>query len=111
MAGLTPPPGIAPDEIALGSRIFQGEAAGGTCAGCHGSNAKGSPLAPSLVNHQWLWGNGSLQSIEQTVENGVTQPKKYRDPMPPLGGAQLTPPQVKAVAAYVWALNHRKRRG
>lgn len=111
VADLTPPPGVAQNEIALGSRIFEGEAAGGACAGCHGSNAQGSPLAPGLVTHRWLWGDGSLQSIEQTVENGVPSPKKYRDPMPPMGGAQLTPPEVKAVAAYVWALNHRKRRG
>ena len=89
-------------------KIFEGEAAGGTCAGCHGSNAEGSPLAPGLITGHWLWGNGSFQSIEQTVENGVPEPKKYRDPMPPKGGAELSPAQVKAVAAYVWALNHRK---
>lgn len=73
---------VAPDDIALGSRIFQGEAAGGTCAGCHGSNTKGSSLAPSLVNHKWLWGNGSLQSIEQTVANGISQPKNIAIPCP-----------------------------
>jgi glucose/arabinose dehydrogenase/mono/diheme cytochrome c family protein len=107
-ANLPAPPGIAPDQVALGNRIYRGEAAGGTCAGCHGSNGEGSPLAPSLVTSSWLWGNGSLQSIEQIIENGVPQPKKYRDPMPPMGGAQLSPSQVTAVAAYVWALNHRK---
>ncbi len=107
-AGLPAPAGILPEQVALGSRIFHGEAAGGTCAGCHGSNAEGSPLAPSLVTGNWLWGNGSLQSIEQTVENGVPQPKKYRDPMPPMGGAKLSPSQVQAVAAYVWALNHQR---
>lgn len=107
-ANLTPPPGIAPGQVALGSRIFHGEAAGGTCAGCHGSNAAGTPLAPSLITTHWLWGDGSLKSIEQTVENGVSEPKKFRDPMPPKGGAQLSPSQVQAVAAYVWALNHQK---
>ncbi len=107
-ANLPAPAGISPEELALGSRIFHGEAAGGTCAGCHGSNAEGSPLAPSLVTSDWLRGNGSLQSIEQTVENGVPQPKKYRDPMPPMGGAKLSPSQVQAVAAYVWALNRQR---
>ena len=90
-ANLPAPAGIAPEQVALGSRIFHGEAAGGTCAGCHGSNAQGSPLAPSLVTSSWLWGDGSLQSITKTVEAGVPQPKKYRDPMPPMGGAQLSP--------------------
>jgi glucose/arabinose dehydrogenase len=33
--------------------------------------------------------------------------KQYRSPMPPMGGAQLTPEQTSAVAAYVWALSHR----
>jgi len=28
--------------------------------------------------------------------------------MPPLGGAPLSPDDVKAVAAYVWAINHNK---
>jgi mono/diheme cytochrome c family protein len=26
--------------------------------------------------------------------------------MPPMGGAQLTPEQTKALAAYVWSLSH-----
>jgi glucose/arabinose dehydrogenase len=51
-ANLTPPPGVSQDQIALGSQIFHGEAAGGTCAGCHGSNAEGTPLAPSLITSQ-----------------------------------------------------------
>ncbi len=106
-ANLPAPPGAAPGEVALGDRIFHGEAAGGTCAGCHGSNAGGTPLAPSLVSGHWLWSDGSLQSIEQIVEKGVPEPKKYRSPMPPMGGAELSPPEVKAVAAYVWALSRR----
>ena len=27
--------------------------------------------------------------------------------MPAMGGAELTPEQVSALAAYVWALSHR----
>lgn len=107
-ANLTPPPGLSPDQVSLGRRIFEGEAAGGACAGCHGANAEGSPLAPSLITDHWLWGDGSLESIKHAVENGVPQPKKYRDPMPPMGGAQLSPSQVQAVSAYVWALNHQR---
>ena len=104
---LPAPPGVSKDQLALGERIYHGEVAGGTCVGCHGSNAEGSPLAPSLITDHWLWGNGSLSSIEQVVQNGVPQPKEYRDPMPPMGGAQLTPSQVEAVSAYIWALNHQ----
>jgi len=39
----------------------------------------------------------------------VAQPKNYRSPMPPRGGAQLDQQQVAALAAYVWALSHPQR--
>jgi mono/diheme cytochrome c family protein len=37
----------------------------------------------------------------------VPQPKQYRSPMPPMGGAQLSDTQASAVAAYVWGLSHK----
>jgi mono/diheme cytochrome c family protein len=37
----------------------------------------------------------------------VLEPRQYREPMPPMGGAQLTDAQVVAVATYVWALGRR----
>jgi mono/diheme cytochrome c family protein len=54
-----------------------------------------------------LWSDGSYPGIAKTITEGVSQPKQYRSPMPPMGGAELTPGQVKAVAAYVWTLSHR----
>jgi glucose/arabinose dehydrogenase/mono/diheme cytochrome c family protein len=102
------PTGATKDEVALGDRIFHGEAADGTCAGCHGSDAKGSPQAPSLVNGNWSFGDGSLKAITQTIANGVPKPHNYSDPMPPRGGAPLSDADVNAVAAYVWAISHRQ---
>jgi mono/diheme cytochrome c family protein len=58
---------------------------------------------------KWLWGDGSLPSITNIITAGVPNPKNYRNPMPPMGGAQLTSSQVSAVAAYVWALNHQSK--
>ena len=104
--GSTLPPGATAAEVALGERVFHGQA-GGTCEGCHGSNGKGTPLGPDLTSSKWLWGDGSLASITQVITNGVPQPKEYRSGMPPMGGAQLSPSKVSAVAAYVWALSHR----
>ena len=46
-----------------------------------------------------------------TIADGVPNPKNYRSPMPPMGGAQLSPSQVSAVASYVWALSHREKGG
>jgi glucose/arabinose dehydrogenase/mono/diheme cytochrome c family protein len=110
MGSLPIPPGATAAQVALGARVFHGEAGGGTCAGCHGSNARGTPLAPDLTNGKWLWGDGSLASIARTINDGVPDPKDYRSPMPPKGGAQLSTTDVSAVAAYVWALNHQAAR-
>jgi len=106
-AGLPVPPGSSREMVELGERIFHGRAAGATCTGCHGSDGAGTPLGPDLRGKSWLWGDGSYAGISKIIRDGVAQPKQYRDPMPPMGGAQLTPEQVSAVAAYVWALSHR----
>ena len=106
-SSLPKPPGVDPAEVLLGSRIFHGQLASAPCEGCHGPNAMGTPLGPNLTSGKWLWGDGSLPSIIQTITNGVPHPKNYRSAMPAMGGAQLTPSQVSAVAAYVWALGHQ----
>jgi glucose/arabinose dehydrogenase/mono/diheme cytochrome c family protein len=108
-AALPVPAGATRDMIELGDRIFHGEVASGTCAGCHGANGQGTPLGPDLTSGRWLWSKGSLSDIERTILHGVPKPKKYRSPMPPMGGAQLTHAQVAAVAAYVWGLGHTNR--
>ena len=106
MAALPIPPGASPDQVALGGRIFNGEAAGGTCLGCHGFDAKGSPQAPALVSGNWLDSDGSLPGITRTITDGVPKPKHYSVPMPARGGAPLSDSDVAAVAAYVWAISH-----
>ncbi len=100
------PPGATKEQVALGDRIFHGEAAGGTCAGCHGSDAKGGPQAPSLASGHWFVGDGSLSWITEIIANGVPRPHDYEVPMPPKGGAPLSDSDVAAVAAYVWAIGH-----
>jgi mono/diheme cytochrome c family protein len=106
------PAAITAAMIALGDSIFHGRAAGGACFMCHGADAKGTPgIAPDLTDAKWLHGDGSYAAILRTVENGVPDPKESPDPMPPMGGARLTPAQVRAVAAYVYALSHPEVRG
>jgi mono/diheme cytochrome c family protein len=63
-------------------------------------------LGPSLVAGKWVWSNGSYAGILKTIQDGVANPKNYRSPMPPMGGAQLNSEQLRAVAAYVWAISH-----
>jgi glucose/arabinose dehydrogenase/mono/diheme cytochrome c family protein len=100
------PEGATAAMVALGDRIYQGQVGGAPCAGCHGANAAGSPLGPSLTSGKWLWSNGSYPGILKTIREGVPNPKEYRSPMPARGGAELTSEQLAAVAAYVWALGH-----
>jgi mono/diheme cytochrome c family protein len=110
-AGTLPTPRDAtPAQVALGDRVFHGQVGSAPCVGCHGTNAEGTPLGPDLTSGTWLWGDGSLQSITQIITDGVPNPKEYRAAMPPMGGAQLSPSEVSAVAAYVWALSHRSGR-
>ena len=101
------PKGLTKEQVALGNRIFHGDVAGATCGGCHGSDAKGSPIAPDLTNGKWLWSDGSLQGLEATIKNGVPEPKAHPGAMPPMGGVVLSQTDLDAVSAYVWALGHQ----
>jgi mono/diheme cytochrome c family protein len=109
-AVLPVPAGSSRHMVELGDDVYHGRAGGAPCAGCHGTDAAGTPLGPPLLGHRWLWSDGSYQSIEKIVREGVAQPKQYRASMPPMGGAQLTDEQLSAVAAYVWGLSHRGAR-
>jgi glucose/arabinose dehydrogenase/mono/diheme cytochrome c family protein len=101
------PQGATPEMVALGDRIYHGQVGGAACTGCHGASGTGSPLGPDLTVKKWLWSDGSYAGIAKTISDGVPQPKKYRSPMPPMGGAQLTAEQLSALAAYVWGLSHQ----
>lgn len=101
------PEGATAEDVALGEEVFHGKVGDATCEGCHGSDGKGTPLGPNLTDGTWLWGDGSLASITATIKNGVPEPKDFRSGMPAMGGAELTPKQLAAVAAYVWTLSHK----
>jgi glucose/arabinose dehydrogenase/mono/diheme cytochrome c family protein len=107
LAALPVPEGATREMVALGQRIYRGQVGGAACTGCHGDSGEGTPLGPDLTGKKWLWSDGSYAGIKKTITAGVSQPKQYRSPMPPMGGAQLTPDQVSALAAYIWAISHR----
>jgi mono/diheme cytochrome c family protein len=106
VASLPLAPGITREQVILGDHIFHGEASGGTCSGCHASDGKGSVVGADLASGRWIWGDGSMQAISQTITRGVPVAKRAIGAMPPLGGANLSAADVTAVAAYVWALGH-----
>jgi mono/diheme cytochrome c family protein len=94
--------------IALGDSIFHGQAGGGTCYVCHGQDGKGSAVGPNLTDGEWLNNDGTLAGITGTITSGVPKPTKAPAPMPPMGGASLSPDQVKAAATYVHSLGGGK---
>jgi glucose/arabinose dehydrogenase len=109
------PAGATREQIVRGEKIFHGQVSDGTCTGCHGSDAKGTPQGPSLVSGNFVQGaggqgNGDLAAITKTITEGVAKPRNFSGPMPPKGGAPLSAADTAAVAAYVWAISHPKGR-
>ena len=96
------PAGVTPEMVAQGQEIFNTN----ICWSCHQQNAVGGPLAPALNDTTWLNIDGSYDAIVSTIKTGVPQPKQHPSPMPPMGGAQLTEDQIKALAAYVYSISH-----
>ncbi len=76
--------------------------------GCHGSDGAGSMVGANLIDATWIWSDGSVAGIKGTIVKGVAAAKQGIGAMPPLGAAPLQPADVDAVAAYVWAISHRK---
>ncbi len=102
-------PGVTRDQLALGDRIFHGAAENGTCGGCHGSDAKGTPEGPNLTGTK-IWSDGSPRwSGKRRSRRACRSPRNYPGAMPAKGGASLTDADVTAVAAYVWALGHHTK--
>ena len=100
------PAGVTPAMVQEGKQIFT---TNGNCYTCHGANAEGTALAPSLTDSEWLWvtpGPNEYEDLQTRIKEGVPQPKSHPAPMPPMGGATLTDDQVKAVAAYVYSLTN-----
>lgn len=107
-AGLAVPAGRTKEAVELGYRIFHGEVSDGTCGSCHGREGTGTPGGPDLTTGNWLWADGSLESITKVIVEGVAAPKRHLVGMPPLGGTSLTDAEVDALASYVWAISHSK---
>jgi mono/diheme cytochrome c family protein len=99
------PAGVTPAAITQGDSIFHGK---GNCYACHGANAEGT-VGPNLTDAEWLHSDGSYDAIVKQVTTGVPKEQsKSGIVMPPRGGSTITDDEVKAVAAYVYSLSHKK---
>jgi cytochrome c oxidase cbb3-type subunit 3 len=86
---------LAKDKQAMGigERLFVNN-----CAGCHGSDARGSKGFPNLTDADWLWG-GEPEKIAETIAKGRT------GMMPPMAAAVGTAEDVRNVANFVLSLS------
>ena len=91
-----PPETLAANTQAMGigERLFSNN-----CAGCHGSDARGSKSFPNLTDGDWLGGDGSPAYIAKTIAEG------RQGMMPPMAAAVGGPEDVKNVANYVLSLS------
>ncbi|WP_088281179.1 cytochrome-c oxidase, cbb3-type subunit III [Ideonella sp. A 288] len=79
--------------MGIGERLFVNN-----CAGCHGSDARGSKGFPNLTDNDWLWG-GEPEKIVETIVKG------RNGMMPPMAAAVGTAEDVRNVANYVLSLS------
>jgi cbb3-type cytochrome c oxidase subunit III len=99
------PDAVTAAAVAQGDSIFHSK---GNCYACHGANAQGA-VGPNLTDAEWIHSDGSYDAIVKQVTNGVTKEEsKSGIPMPAKGGSSITDDEVKAVAAYVYSLSHKK---
>jgi mono/diheme cytochrome c family protein len=99
------PAAVTPAAIAEGDSIFHSK---GNCYACHGTNAQGA-VGPNLTDAEWIHSDGSYDAIVKQVTTGGPQAEsKSGIAMPPKGGSTITDDEVKAVAAYVYSLSHKK---
>lgn len=93
------PTGFSREQIVHGDRVFHGEAANGQCSVCHGIDGKGTPNGNDLTAGMFVWSDGSVKELKRTVLHNMS--------VAPRMDGDLTPDDVDAVSAYVWAISHR----
>jgi cytochrome c5 len=101
------PAGMSIADIVRGDSIYHGK---GTCFVCHGVEGEGRPAAGDALTVGLNWAQPNWQSIDSLINNGIPQPLT-RSPiqMPPRGGrSDLSDTEVRAVAAYVWAISQTR---
>jgi cytochrome c oxidase cbb3-type subunit 3 len=79
--------------MAIGERLFANN-----CAGCHGSDARGSKGFPNLTDGDWLYG-GQPETIVETITKG------RKGLMPPMAAAVGSADDVRNLAHYVLSLS------
>ncbi len=79
--------------MGIGQRLYLNN-----CAGCHGSDARGSKGFPNLTDNDWL-GDNSLDAVKKTIVEGRV------GMMPPMAAAVGSSEDLKNLANYVLSLS------
>lgn len=94
--------GVTQEQFDQGRQLFTGQ---GGCHACHGPQAKGTQLAPDLTDDEWInVTDPQIENVVTLIKTGVAQPVEHPAPMPPMGGANLSDDQVRALAGYVLSI-------
>jgi mono/diheme cytochrome c family protein len=93
------PAGFDADEVELGRERYV------VCSVCHGLDATGTPLGPSLRDTSWIHITGTAPEIAQIIRAGVPEPEQFPVPMPTMGGGEFDQQEFDALVAYVHALS------
>ncbi len=104
------PAGVTVEMIARGDSLYSHNA----CQRCHGPFGFNGPNGPALAKGdtaKWLHSDGSFEGIVATIIAGVPREKLVdktrRFQMNPRGSnPPLSDADIRAVAAYIWKLNH-----
>lgn len=93
------PQGVTPAMAEQGRELFA------VCSVCHGADVRGTQLGPDLRDAEWIGVSRDMEEIERVIVQGVAEPEEHPIPMPPLGGGDFDQEQVRALAAYVYAMS------
>lgn len=83
------------------------------CAACHGADMRGNTAigAPSFLDHDWLWGNGTVFQIERIILYGIRSgnPRALNVTAMPAFGlmGRLNDGQIHELVQYLMKLSHR----
>ena len=105
------PAGVTVEMITRGDSLYSHNA----CQRCHGPFGFNGPNGPALAKGdtaKWLHSDGSFEGIVATIIAGVPREKLVdktrRFQMNPRGSnPPLSDADIRAVAAYIWRLNHK----
>lgn len=100
LAAADMPAGVTQEMVESGAELF-----GTVCSACHGPGGVGTGAGPRLADTEWIHITGAYEEIVATITSGVPNPEQFPGAMPPMGGGNFTPDQVRELGAYVFALS------